>query len=114
MRGSSPTVLDKTKLPAPGWRRNFDKQAGPKRALSSVAGMDGRRRRCQSNQSRTDDKMRRRILIVTLISVFVMAPLAQSQNRPRVRETGIIVGILPSGPLNAITDVDGVLVGHTT
>ncbi len=27
---------------------------------------------------------------------------------------GITVGILPTGPLNAITDVEGVLVGHTT
>src|ERR1700741_3313118 len=58
--------------------------------------------------------MRRLILCVTLISAFVMAPLSQSQNRPRVREAGIIVGVLPPGPLNAITDVDGVMVGHTT
>ena len=38
----------------------------------------------------------------------------QKQTRPRVREAGIIVGILPPGPLNAITDVAGVAVGHTT
>jgi D-aminopeptidase len=36
------------------------------------------------------------------------------QNRPRAREFGVTVGILPTGTLNAITDVDGVLVGHTT
>ena len=36
------------------------------------------------------------------------------QTRPRARELGITVGILPTGTLNAITDVDGVLVGHTT
>src|SRR6266702_8014770 len=34
--------------------------------------------------------------------------------RPRAREAGIVVGILPTGPLNAITDVAGVAVGHTT
>jgi len=34
--------------------------------------------------------------------------------RPRIREMGIIVGVLPPGPLNAITDVAGVRVGHTT
>ena len=39
---------------------------------------------------------------------------AAAQNRSRVRELGIKVGILPPGPLNAITDVNGVLVGHTT
>ena len=40
--------------------------------------------------------------------------VAHSQNRPRAREAGITVGVLPPGPLNAITDVGGVLVGHTT
>src|SRR5579863_6207788 len=34
--------------------------------------------------------------------------------RPRSRDLGIVVGILPTGPLNAITDVPGVKVGHTT
>jgi len=32
----------------------------------------------------------------------------------RARDLGIVVGTLPTGPHNAITDVDGVLVGHTT
>src|SRR6266508_1292620 len=32
----------------------------------------------------------------------------------RIRELGIKVGILPTGPLNAITDVGGVMVGQTT
>ncbi len=36
------------------------------------------------------------------------------EDRPRVREAGITVGILPVGPLNAITDVPGVMVGQTT
>ena len=53
-------------------------------------------------------------IICALIFVTVMAPPAQTQNRPRAREAGVIVGVLPTGPLNAITDVDGVLVGHTT
>jgi len=34
--------------------------------------------------------------------------------RPRAREFGLIVGELPPGPENAITDVAGVLVGHAT
>ena len=53
-------------------------------------------------------------LICVLIFVCLMASSAQTQNRPRAREAGVIVGVLPTGPLNAITDVDGVLVGHTT
>ncbi|MDQ3584752.1 MAG: P1 family peptidase, partial [Acidobacteriota bacterium] len=36
------------------------------------------------------------------------------QHRPRARDAGIIVGVLPAGTLNAITDVAGVRVGHAT
>src|SRR5436190_22483802 len=35
-------------------------------------------------------------------------------DRPRARDLGIIVGVLPPGPNNAITDVAGVKVGHAT
>ncbi|HUU83228.1 MAG TPA: P1 family peptidase [Phycisphaerae bacterium] len=35
-------------------------------------------------------------------------------DRPRAREIGIVIGVLPPGPLNAITDVPGVRVGHRT
>lgn len=35
-------------------------------------------------------------------------------SRPRARDIGIAPGILTPGPLNAITDVAGVLVGHVT
>jgi len=34
--------------------------------------------------------------------------------RPRARDLGIIVGVLPAGAWNAITDVAGVKVGHAT
>jgi D-aminopeptidase len=37
-----------------------------------------------------------------------------AQERPRARQLGIEPGIYPPGPLNAITDVDGVRVGHIT
>jgi len=56
-------------------------------------------------------------LILTLTFLFMITfdgSPANSQNRPRARDLGITVGVLPTGPLNAITDVDGVLVGHTT
>jgi len=38
----------------------------------------------------------------------------EAAHRPRARELGIAPGILPPGPLNAITDVAGVRVGHFT
>jgi D-aminopeptidase len=37
-----------------------------------------------------------------------------AQNRPRARDVGLVVGIFPTGELNAITDVEGVKVGHST
>jgi D-aminopeptidase len=39
---------------------------------------------------------------------------AAAQERPRARDVGLVVGIFPTGELNAITDVDGVQVGHST
>jgi D-aminopeptidase len=53
-------------------------------------------------------------LILTLLVASLMCPAANSQTRPRARDIGIAVGVLPTGTLNSITDVDGVLVGHTT
>ena len=43
-------------------------------------------------------------------------PLTQAlpAGRVRARDLGIVTGEMAPGPLNAITDVDGVLVGHTT
>ena len=46
--------------------------------------------------------------------MFSVPLTAQNNDRPRLREIGINIGILPAGPLNAITDVAGVTVGHTT
>ena len=34
--------------------------------------------------------------------------------RPRIRDLGVSPGVLSTGPLNAITDVEGVLVGHVS
>lgn len=45
---------------------------------------------------------------------FLLVMAAVGQDRPRAREVGLVVGMLPPGPLNAITDVPGVRVGHTT
>ncbi|HKN83427.1 MAG TPA: P1 family peptidase [Pyrinomonadaceae bacterium] len=53
-------------------------------------------------------------LLISIIITALMVTITNGQNRPRARELGITVGILPTGDLNAITDVPGVLVGHTT
>src|SRR6516225_12128294 len=49
-----------------------------------------------------------------VIAISLLAGMASAAERPRAREAGIIVGSLPTGPNNAITDVPGVLVGHVT
>jgi D-aminopeptidase len=48
--------------------------------------------------------------------VLAVAPqMAAAQDaRPRARDLGLSFGVLPTGPLNAITDVAGVLVGQAT
>lgn len=54
---------------------------------------------------------------IALWMTLVLAPgFAQkiSNTRPRASDLGLKVGILPVGPINAITDVAGVEVGQTT
>ena len=54
--------------------------------------------------------------VTTLILMLAcgFAQTASSNERPRARELGIIVGAYETGENNAITDVAGVRVGHTT
>ncbi len=54
------------------------------------------------------------LFIIVLISVTSAALFGQTETRPRVRDLGVQVGVLPPGPMNAITDVAGVKVGQTT
>ena len=53
-------------------------------------------------------------LIIASSLVYPLMTNGQDSKRPRARDAGVIVGVLPAGPLNAITDVAGVTVGHTT
>ncbi len=57
--------------------------------------------------------------ISTAISILLLAASSLAQNsapnaRPRSRDLGLKIGVLPAGPFDAITDVAGVAVGHTT
>lgn len=54
------------------------------------------------------------MLILFYVCAAAQPVLAQSESRPRAREAGVAVGVFPVGELNAITDVAGVRVGHTT
>lgn len=55
-----------------------------------------------------------RILLLFLAAALVTTSATAADHRPRAREAGIAFGILAPGPLNAITDVVGVKVGHIT
>jgi D-aminopeptidase len=54
------------------------------------------------------------VTMVLLATVFAAAQSTPPKVRPRVSDLGLKVGILPTGPLDAITDVAGVEVGQTT
>jgi D-aminopeptidase len=53
-------------------------------------------------------------LLLMTAFLAAMAIGAGPAVRPRAREFGIAIGVLAPGPLNAITDVDGVRVGQVT
>src|SRR5258708_4115123 len=48
------------------------------------------------------------------IILLAAASMAAQTPRPRARDIGLVVGSLPPGPVDAITDVAGVRVGHAT
>jgi D-aminopeptidase len=56
-------------------------------------------------------------IIIAVSALFIglaVTSQAQQEKRGRAREFGVAPGILTPGKWNAITDVDGVSVGHTT
>ncbi len=53
------------------------------------------------------------LILTSVLVALAPSSTSLSEARPRAREAGVVVGILPTGPLNAITDVGGVSVGHT-
>lgn len=54
------------------------------------------------------------ILLATVLAVIAAPAGAQTQPRPRARDLGVAPGVFPPGSANAITDVAGVRVGHST
>ncbi len=54
------------------------------------------------------------ICILSMNSTSATSAFAQDGRRYRFRDLGMAPGVLPPGPQNAITDVEGVAVGHFT
>ena len=59
-----------------------------------------------------------RSVSVLLVCLLLLHPgattMAERDERPRARDIGLVVGTFEPGPLNAITDVEHVRVGHAT
>jgi D-aminopeptidase len=58
----------------------------------------------------------KKLFRISVLSTALLgfAAIIMAQTRPRARNLNIAPGVYPPGKLNAITDVAGVLVGHTT
>jgi len=52
--------------------------------------------------------------VATAFAALLFTGAAAADDRPRIRDLGVEPGVLPPGPHNAITDVEGVRVGHHT
>jgi len=58
--------------------------------------------------------MTRLFYAVGALAMCSLAAVTIAQSKPRARDLGVVPGVHAPGPLNAITDVEGVRVGHTT
>jgi D-aminopeptidase len=54
------------------------------------------------------------LLMSALLPLIAFGQGTAANDRPRALDLGLKVGVLPPGPFDAITDVAGVTVGHTT
>jgi D-aminopeptidase len=58
--------------------------------------------------------MTRLICVFAALAICSLIAVTAAQPKPRARDLGVVPGVHSPGPLNAITDVEGVRVGHTT
>ncbi|MBI5855957.1 MAG: hypothetical protein HZB35_12185, partial [Nitrospirae bacterium] len=56
----------------------------------------------------------RTLLLATVLPSIAWSADTSEETRLRARDLGIVIGSTRPGPLNAITDVAGVAVGHVT
>ena len=54
------------------------------------------------------------ILSKAIAALGLLAAASHAAAAERPRDSGVVIGVLPPGPVNSITDVDGVKVGHVT
>jgi len=54
------------------------------------------------------------VVLIFLAYSMAIFQVGAKEERPRARDLGLVVGTMQTGEFNAITDVKGVLVGHST
>jgi len=54
------------------------------------------------------------VLLLALATCAAFPSASAAEQRPRARDAGVVIGTMAPGPRNAITDVEGVGVGHAT
>jgi len=69
---------------------------------------------CFDQGERLVSQLSQTIHLSIAVVVIATALGVNAEDRPRARDIGLVVGTFPTGELNAITDVAGVRVGHTT
>jgi len=58
--------------------------------------------------------MMKYLFCILYLTLFFGISMLQAQQKQSIRDLGVEIGVLSTGPLNAITDVNGVSVGHRT
>src|SRR5262249_21311103 len=95
----------------PGWHDLFHCEKAHGRNVPSPGDHDAAR--SNLGPARRAPSMIRIVLVNAVAAVLLVASV-RGQSRPRARDLGIEPGVYPPGPVNAITDVEGVRVGHVT
>jgi D-aminopeptidase len=103
----SSNKIEKGAVPVFG-SENPEKGYGPFFALSPGT---GERMRTRALYSYTMTRLFCRLAALAMCGLIVVTG---AQPRPRARDFGVVPGVHSPGPWNAITDVEGVRVGHTT
>ena len=85
-----------------------DEPAAAKATGTPIDRRDGRGHNAPMTPRRTATRL------VAVALAAALAPLAAQERRPRAHDLGIRPGVFEPGPLDAITDVAGVAVGHVT